>query len=133
MSHISSLKHLIDLQLCRSSQAAVHATSHGAFTANDAEFCCPVTGLPFNGSARFMILPRNGFVVSEKALKQVRWRMVCAQVSGLRGVAVRCWTCCRLSPAGQRWALCMLRSHPLQFTAGACADGSCARCRLQRQ
>ena len=71
MSHITSLKHLIDLQLCRSSQSAARATSHGEFTDNEAEFCCPVTGLPFNGTARFMVLPKNGFVVSEKALKQV--------------------------------------------------------------
>ena len=71
MSHISSLKHLIDLQLCRSSHAAARATAHREFTANEAKFCCPVTGIPFNGSARFMILPKNGFVVSEKALKQV--------------------------------------------------------------
>lgn len=77
MSHISSLKHLIDLQLCRSSQSAARATSHGEFTANDAEFCCPVTGIPFNGTARFMILPKNGFVVSEKALKQVSHPMQC--------------------------------------------------------
>ena len=72
MGHITSLKHLIDLQLCRSSDSAAGATAHGQFTANDAEFCCPVSGLPFNGSARFLILPKNGFVVSEKALKQAR-------------------------------------------------------------
>ena len=71
MSHIASLKHLIDLQLCRSNQSAARAASHREFTANATEFCCPVTGLPFNGSARFMVLPKNGFVVSEKALKQV--------------------------------------------------------------
>lgn len=75
LAHISSLKHITDVQLSRASlgngaRRSV-ATARNYQPGNDAEFACPITGLEMNGKYRFVVLQRSGHVVSEKALKQV--------------------------------------------------------------
>lgn len=75
LAHISSLKHITDVQLSRASSEngarQSVATSRNYQPGNDAEFACPITGLEMNGKYRFVVLKRSGHVVSEKALKQV--------------------------------------------------------------
>lgn len=76
LSHITSLRHLVDLRLTptqRSAQpaAAVAAGAQGTQPRNEAEFCCPVTGTEMNGRSPFVVLQPSGLVVSERALKQV--------------------------------------------------------------
>ena len=80
LSHITSLKHLINLQLTpnahssASSRDAVAAGAQSTAPPNEAEFCCPITGTQMNGVAPFVVLQPSGVVVSERALKQVRQR-----------------------------------------------------------
>lgn len=77
LSHITSLKHLIDLRLTPSTEqapasaAAAAAGSISTIPSNEADFCCPITGTHMNGRAPFVILPASGLVVSERAFKQV--------------------------------------------------------------
>ena len=73
LSHISSLKHLINLILEPNSAAGRSVADARSFQpGNDAPFVCPVSGAPLNGRFRFVVLRKTGHVVSEKALKQVR-------------------------------------------------------------
>eukprot|EP00884_Botryococcus_braunii_P009402 jgi/Botrbrau1/18463/Bobra.0072s0046.1 len=74
LAHISSLKHLTDLQLTRTSsrecaRPAV-TTARNFQPGNEAEFACPITGLEMNGKYRFVVLLGSGHVISEKAVKQ---------------------------------------------------------------
>ncbi|KAL4457462.1 hypothetical protein ABPG75_012327 [Micractinium tetrahymenae] len=74
LAHITSLKHLIELKLGDGSSgggsaAAAPTSKDGGDVA--ARFACPITGLPFNGKSRFVVLRRSGHVLSERALKEV--------------------------------------------------------------
>ncbi|KAK9813469.1 hypothetical protein WJX73_000679 [Symbiochloris irregularis] len=78
LGHITSLKHLINLQLTptthpqTASRDAVAAGAASTTPPNEADFCCPVTGTQMNGMASFVVLQPSGLVVSERALKQSR-------------------------------------------------------------
>ncbi|KAK9814475.1 hypothetical protein WJX72_006506 [[Myrmecia] bisecta] len=72
LSHISSLRHLIDLKLERNPHYKPGASSQATFQpGNEAAFCCPITGQECNGRFRFVLLRNTGHVISERALKQV--------------------------------------------------------------
>ncbi|KAL6768294.1 hypothetical protein ACKKBF_B38560 [Auxenochlorella protothecoides x Auxenochlorella symbiontica] len=60
LKHIQGLKHVVELKL-------EEAGSKGG----SAHFVCPVTGLDFNGKARFLIHFKTGLVVSERGWKEV--------------------------------------------------------------
>lgn len=66
MSHISSIKHLIDVKLTAADGAAADAA---------VRFACPVTGLPMSGKSKFVIVRPGGtgagHIFSEKALKEL--------------------------------------------------------------
>lgn len=67
LSHISSLKHVIDIQLERSPDAD---TRPGAKAG--ARFACPITGQAMSGKSKFVVVRGSGHVLSERALKEVR-------------------------------------------------------------
>jgi hypothetical protein len=75
LSHISSLKHVRDVQLTPSGEGegarGAAATARNFQPGNEADFACPITGLEMNGKYRFVVLRKSGHVISEKALKQV--------------------------------------------------------------
>jgi hypothetical protein len=66
LSHITNLKHLIDVKLTPIDSPAPNAA---------VKFACPVTGLPMNGRARFVLVRRNGtdpaYILSERAIKEL--------------------------------------------------------------
>jgi len=71
-SYISSLKHVIELKLERNPRHGKpqSAASHGSNgPSNDSPFCCPVTGVEFNGRYKFVTFRPTGHTVSEKAIK----------------------------------------------------------------
>ena len=76
LSHISSLKHVIDLKLEPSADAANGGSSsstgaNGASGAAAVRFACPITGQPMNGKYKFVVVRRTGHVLSERAVKEV--------------------------------------------------------------
>jgi hypothetical protein len=66
LSHITSLKHLVDVKLERAGGAKEGAA---------VQFACPVTGLPMGGKGRFVAVRCGGrgpaHVLAERALKEV--------------------------------------------------------------
>jgi Rtf2 RING-finger len=77
LAHISGLKSLINLRLERNANAKDKAVDAASFQlGNDCAFCCPVTGAEFNGRFRFVVVRPSGYVVSERAIKQVCLRLV---------------------------------------------------------
>ncbi len=75
LAHITSLKHLVELKLGEGGSGggdAAAPSSKAAASDIPARFACPITGLPFNGKSRFVVLRRSGHVLSERALKEVR-------------------------------------------------------------
>ncbi|GIL49086.1 hypothetical protein Vafri_5553 [Volvox africanus] len=78
LAHISGLKAVTELKLHPAKRSgagpsnAKAAASQVSFQlSNDSDFCCPVTGVAFNGRYKFVVLRPSGHVVSEKALKEV--------------------------------------------------------------
>lgn len=75
LAYITGLKSVVDLKLEPNSakrQTAPKAAERGASQpGNDAAFCCPITGLEFNGRFKFMAHRKTGLTVSEKAVKEV--------------------------------------------------------------
>ncbi len=69
LSHISSLKHVIDLKLERSADVA---KSTAGANGGAVQFACPITGQALNGKYKFVMVRRTGHVLSERALKEVR-------------------------------------------------------------
>ncbi|EFJ45713.1 hypothetical protein VOLCADRAFT_63267, partial [Volvox carteri f. nagariensis] len=67
LSHITGLKSVLELKL----HPAKKSASATFQPSNDSDFCCPVTGVAFNGRYKFVVLRPSGHVVSEKALKEV--------------------------------------------------------------
>jgi hypothetical protein len=63
LAHITSLRQVLELRLER---------APGAKPNSAVQFACPVTGLAFNGSARFVAVRPSGHVVSCRAIKEVR-------------------------------------------------------------
>ncbi|CAN1224221.1 Replication termination factor 2 [Linum grandiflorum] len=61
--HIKGLKDMIDIKL----EPIV-----GGVETNNAWFQCPITGLEFNGTYKFLALRKCGHVLSAKALKEVK-------------------------------------------------------------
>ncbi|KAG2440121.1 hypothetical protein HXX76_004235 [Chlamydomonas incerta] len=82
LSHITGLRSVIELKL---TPAAGTSGANGAGAAkapkaasqvsfqpsNESQFTCPVSGTPFNGRYKFVILRPSGLVVSERAIKEV--------------------------------------------------------------
>ena len=66
LSHITSMKHLVDVKL----EDAQGITADAAV-----RFACPVTGLLMNGKSKFYLIQRGGqgnaFAVSERAIKEL--------------------------------------------------------------
>ena len=79
LAHISSLKHVFDIQLHANPTAAKAAKGNSSSRAGDGgavgaavRFSCPITGQPMGGKGRCVaFLGRGGHVVSERALKEV--------------------------------------------------------------
>ncbi|KAL4440746.1 hypothetical protein ABPG77_000455 [Micractinium sp. CCAP 211/92] len=74
LAHITSLKHLVELKLGEGGSGGgdtAAPSSKAAASDIPARFACPITGLPFNGKSRFVVLRRSGHVLSERALKEV--------------------------------------------------------------
>ncbi|KAG2454878.1 hypothetical protein HYH02_000709 [Chlamydomonas schloesseri] len=83
LSHITGLRSVVELKLTPSAGSAsgsgsgagsgsAKAASQVSFQpSNDSQFCCPLSGLPFNGRYKFVVLRPSGLVVSEKAIKEV--------------------------------------------------------------
>ena len=71
LGHINSLKALINLKLEPVPAAAARSSSSNGKQQRQCWFQCPVSGQEMNGRARFMIHRPSGWVVSEKALKEV--------------------------------------------------------------
>lgn len=94
LSHISSLKHVRDLQLTPSGEGegarGAAATARNFQPGNEADFACPITGLEMNGKYRFVVLRKSGHVISEKALKQVRTALTDRILGG--AILVGLWT-----------------------------------------
>ena len=78
LSYITSLKHVTELKLEKSDAEgrgsgaggggnAIAAAANRGVTgpSNDAQFCCPITGLAFNGRFKFFMVKPTGLVVSE--------------------------------------------------------------------
>lgn len=65
LAHISSLKHVFDITLTPANKASDAAV----------KYVCPVTGVPMNGRARFLVIRSSGqsaaSVVSERAVKEL--------------------------------------------------------------
>lgn len=87
LQHIIGLKSLLPLKLERNPNYGKSSTSGaiGAGAGNgiarsaanfqlrdEAQFCCPVSGVPLNGRYKFVALRPSGLVFSEKALKEAR-------------------------------------------------------------
>jgi len=76
LSYISGLKSVVELKLapnpykCTAAPKAAGRGSHQPAN-NETEFCCPVTGVQFNGRFRFLVHRRSGHVLAEKAVKEV--------------------------------------------------------------
>ncbi|GAB4820969.1 hypothetical protein N2152v2_008015 [Parachlorella kessleri] len=74
LSHISSLKHVMDLKLEPSADAAANGGSSsiaGAGGSAAVRFACPISGQPMNGKYKFVVVRRTGHVLSERAVKEV--------------------------------------------------------------
>ncbi|GIL81825.1 hypothetical protein Vretimale_1422 [Volvox reticuliferus] len=78
LAHITGLKSVTELKMHPAKRSgtgppnAKAAASQTCFQpSNDSDFCCPVTGVAFNGRYKFVVLRPSGHVVSEKALKEV--------------------------------------------------------------
>eukprot|EP00198_Chlamydomonas_reinhardtii_P006336 XP_001695672.1 predicted protein [Chlamydomonas reinhardtii] len=82
LSHITGLRSVVELKLTPAANGsgangagaakAPKAASQVSFQpGNESQFCCPVSGQPFNGRYKFVILRPSGLVVSEKAVKEV--------------------------------------------------------------
>lgn len=74
MSHITSLKDLINLKLTSSSSHSSSKPVNQQTSYKDAEamFVCPVTGREMNGKFRFIFYRGCGCVLSEEALKELK-------------------------------------------------------------
>jgi hypothetical protein len=70
LAHISSLKSLINLKLEPVPATAAGSSSNGK-QQQQWRFQCPISGQEVNGRARFVIHRPTGWVISEKALKEV--------------------------------------------------------------
>lgn len=76
LEHIRSLKDLAPLKLSRPGTSAEQAKESKPTTSmtfqpgNESDFCCPLTGRPMSGTARFVALKPCGWVFSESAVKQ---------------------------------------------------------------
>ncbi|KAK3284860.1 hypothetical protein CYMTET_7511 [Cymbomonas tetramitiformis] len=76
LEHIRSLKELTPLKLSRPGTSVHQAKESKPTTArtfqpgNESDFCCPLTGRPMSGTARFVALKPCGWVFSESAVKQ---------------------------------------------------------------
>lgn len=79
LGHISSLKHLTDVKLCR---------FEGASKDSSIAFCCPISGQPLNGQHRFCLVQPSGHVISEKAISQASLHL-----SGFATVHFKNWNC----------------------------------------
>ena len=96
LAHITSLKHLTVLKLGGgdgSGGAGAAPSSKAAAADIPARFACPITGLPFNGKSRFVVLRRSGHELSERALKEVRCRLGRAAWLAARQGAARQLAC----------------------------------------
>eukprot|EP00965_Chrysotila_dentata_P210887 6186159-Pleurochrysis_carterae.AAC.2 len=73
LSHVKSLKDVLDAKLTPNPHAKPDADfKAGADTAEmEVPFCCPVADVPFNGRHPFVYLKPSGYVVSERAYKQM--------------------------------------------------------------
>ncbi|GMH42252.1 hypothetical protein BSKO_10171 [Bryopsis sp. KO-2023] len=74
LKHIRKLKDVTDLKLTPNPHSKRKAEKTTADDknyqlSNEATFCCPVSGLEFNGSCRFLVHRETGHAVSERAIK----------------------------------------------------------------
>ena len=67
LGHITSLKHVVDLKLERNLQrrAGVSVAQGSVGPSNETEFCCPISGVEFNGRCKFFVFRPTGQVVSD--------------------------------------------------------------------
>lgn len=75
LAYISGLRSVVELKLNpnpnKKAKAPKAAERGGHQPTNDADFCCSITGLEFNGRFKFLVHRATGHVVSEKAVKEV--------------------------------------------------------------
>lgn len=68
LAYISALKHLTEVKLERNTSASAGGgpVENGAATGpgNDAQFCCPITGVAWNGRYKFVVFKASGHAVS---------------------------------------------------------------------
>jgi hypothetical protein len=69
LAYISGLKHLTEVKLERNASSSAGGggpVENGAATgpSNDAQFCCPVTGVAWNGRYKFVVFKASGLAVS---------------------------------------------------------------------
>ncbi|GAX81855.1 hypothetical protein CEUSTIGMA_g9283.t1 [Chlamydomonas eustigma] len=82
LAYITSLKHITPLNLhpnpsrinngsamTSSSSSTALALKGSSGPSNESQFCCPVSGVEFNGRYKFVVFKSTGHVVSDKALK----------------------------------------------------------------
>lgn len=75
LAHLTGLKSVTKLELHatkRETAGKAVASSQVSFQpSNNSDFCCPISGVAFNGRYKFLVLRPSGHVVSEKAFKEV--------------------------------------------------------------
>lgn len=75
LSHITSLKHLIPIQLTHKPQLKAQelvkdSSNYQRVRDGEVKFHCPLTGLEFNGCFQFSVHVPSGQVLSERAIKE---------------------------------------------------------------
>ena len=74
LGHITGLKQVVEVKLHRSQSGAASQRASSSQTSfqpsNEADFSCPLAGVPCNGRYRFFVHRATGLMVSEKAIKE---------------------------------------------------------------
>ncbi|GBG87083.1 hypothetical protein CBR_g44540 [Chara braunii] len=67
LGHVQSLKDIITLQLTEN-----HSNVGGREMVENRSFCCPISGVDFNGMFKFVALAACGHALSSRALKELK-------------------------------------------------------------